>query len=59
MKKVYFSMGAMLLAGVVLASCGNSSSLSKPKKGKAVDSVDIKVGSFSLSDYDLKIENKS
>ena len=59
MKKVYFSMGAMLLAGVVLASCGNSSSLSKPKKGKAVDSVDIKVGSFSLSDYDLKIEKNS
>lgn len=59
MKKVYFSMGAMLLAGVVLASCGNSSSLSKPKKGKAVDSVDIKVGSFSLSDYDLKIEKNN
>ena len=59
MKKVYFSMGTMLLAGVVLASCGTGSGLSKPKKGKAVDSIDIEVGSFYHASTNLKISKDS
>ena len=59
MKKVYFSMGTMLLAGVVLASCGTGSGLSTPKKGKTVDSIDIEVGSFYHTSTKLKISKDS
>ena len=43
MKKAIMSLGALLLSGVVLASCGNSSaSIKKPSKGKAVSEVSFK-----------------
>ena len=42
MKKMVLSLGAMLLAGAVLASCGKTSSLKvkAPNKGKTVDKVE-------------------
>ena len=39
MKKLSLSLGAVLLSGLVLASCGANTSIKAPSKGKAVDSV--------------------
>ena len=53
MKKIYLSLGAMLLAGAVLASCGGNNTklkISRPKdKGNAVDSINIKLNNSELS----------
>ena len=55
MKKLYLSLGAILFSGVLLASCGSNSGLSAPKKGKAVDSVKIKLDG---DDVELKKDDK-
>lgn len=45
MKKTIMSLGALLLAGVVLASCSQLSSvnISKPNKGKSQDNINFKI----------------
>ena len=51
MKKAIISLGAILFSGVLLASCSSTKTLSKPNKGKAVDSV-----SFKTDDGDIEIK---
>ncbi len=51
MKKLCLSLGAILLSGVVLASCSNGVSIKKPKKGSSVEKVEV-----DLYDYDYKLE---
>ena len=50
MKKAIISLGAILFSGVLLASCSNTKTLSRPSKGKAVNSV-----SFKTADGDVEI----
>jgi hypothetical protein len=59
MKKIYLSLGAMLLAGVVLASCGANSGVKKPSKGKAVDKVTFTDSSIGATEFtkDTKAED--
>ena len=53
MKKLCFSLGAILFSSVLLASCnaGSGISVNKPKKGNLVDKVE-----FLTSDYGSPIE---
>ena len=50
MKKAIISLGAILFSGVLLASCSSTKTLSRPSKGKAVNSV-----SFKTADGDVEI----
>lgn len=53
MKKLFFSLGAILFSSVLLASCnaGSGISVNKPKKGMPVDKVE-----FLTGDYGAPIE---
>ena len=56
MKKICLSVGALMLSGLILASCSfgssNLLSIKKPKKGKAVDELDIKISNYGYSGED-------
>ena len=56
MKKLCLSLGAMLLSGVVLASCSNGLSIKKPNKGKAVDSISVDV--YNGEKLEIKKDDK-
>ena len=57
MKKTIMSLGALLLSGAVLASCGMSaSSIKKPNKGKAVDSVSFKTYDEDYEELELSFK---
>lgn len=55
MKKIYLSLGAIALAGVVLASCSSNTGIKTPNKGKKVDKV-----SFTEATYgEIEITNET
>ena len=57
MKKTIMSLGALLLSGAILASCGMSaSSIKKPNKGKAVDSVSFKTYDNDYDELELSFK---
>ena len=63
MKKTCLSVGALMLSGLILASCSfgssNLLSIKKPKKGKVLDELDIKVSNIGEENLKIKKDDKA
>ena len=63
MKKTCLSVGALMLSGLILASCSfgssNLLSIKKPKKGRVLDELDIKVSNIGEENLKIKKDDKA